>query len=129
MTTPGTRPILEKLGYRPELTTRVIGLPGDLGDLFGALVGDGTGPVDWTLAFVRDAAAIEATALPVAGLYRRGGHLWLAYPKKTGAIATDISRDHGWGPVTRRGLVAVAQIAIDGTWSALRFRYRDELGR
>jgi hypothetical protein len=119
--------ILDKLGHRPEMTTRVLGLPGELGDLFGALVGEGTGPVDWTLAFVRDAAAIEATTLPVLGLYRRGGHLWLAYPKKSGALRTDISRDHGWEPVTSRGLLAVTQVAIDETWSALRFRHRDEI--
>jgi hypothetical protein len=83
--------------------------------------------VDWALVFVRDAAAIEAAALPALGLYRRGGHLWFAYPKKTGAIRTDVSRDQGWEPITSRGLLPVTQVAIDDTWSALRFRHRDEI--
>lgn len=121
------RTVLERLGLKEGATTRVIGAPGDLQDLFGRHVGRGTGPVDWVLVFVRDAAAIEAAALPALGLYRRGGHLWFAYPKKTGALRSDVSRDLGWEPVTRRGLLAVTQVAIDDTWSALRFRHRDEI--
>lgn len=121
------RTVLEKLGLKPGATTRVIGAPGDLQDLFGPHVGRGKGPVDWALLFVRDAAAIEAAALPALGLYRRGGHLWFAYPKKTGAIRTDVSRDHGWEPVTSRGLLPVTLVAIDDTWSALRFRHREEI--
>jgi hypothetical protein len=65
-------------------------------------------------------------ALP---LYRRGQRLWFAYPKKTGAIRTDITRDHGWTPLAEAGLIPVTQVAIDDTWSALRFRYRDEVAR
>ena len=59
--------------------------------------------------------------------YREGRALWFAYPKKTGAIRTDLSRDHGWEPLAERGLLAVTQVAIDATWSALRFRRRAEI--
>ena len=57
----------------------------------------------------------------------RGKKLWFAYPKKTGAIQTDITRDHGWAPLAAADLLPVTQVAIDATWSALRFRYRDEI--
>src|SRR5262249_41432526 len=33
-----------------------------------------------------------------------------------------LTRDKSWGPVTTRGLEAVSQVAVDATWSALRFR-------
>ena len=42
--------------------------------------------------------------------------------KKTGAIASDLSRDVVWKRMTGTGLRPVTQIAIDETWSALRFR-------
>lgn len=48
--------------------------------------------------------------------------VWIAYPKKTGGIATDLDRDHGWEIVTEAGWEGVRLIAIDSTWSAMRFR-------
>lgn len=51
----------------------------------------------------------------------------MAYPKKSSSIKTDIDRDHGWEPFRPLDLHAVTQISISPTWSALRFRYRDEI--
>jgi hypothetical protein len=48
--------------------------------------------------------------------------LWIAYPKKTGKIKSDITRDSGWEAVFGAGYEPVTQIAIDDDWSALRFR-------
>ena len=59
--------------------------------------------------------------------YGRGGRLWFAYPKKSGARASDISRDTGWAPLLEAGLLPVTQVALDADWSALRFRFRDEV--
>ncbi|GAB4459307.1 MAG: hypothetical protein OHK0037_04430 [Elainellaceae cyanobacterium] len=44
-------------------------------------------------------------------------------------MKTDLTRDIGWDVVTKAGLKGVAQVAIDETWSALRFRPVDEVGR
>jgi hypothetical protein len=66
-------------------------------------------------------------AAEVASAYRPGGHLWIAYPKKSGAIRSDLTRDHGWEPIAAVGLLAVTQVALNADWSALRFRYRDEI--
>ncbi|NWF84656.1 MAG: hypothetical protein HXY18_12585 [Bryobacteraceae bacterium] len=48
--------------------------------------------------------------------------IWIAFPKKSGPIQTDIGRDHGWEPVTEAGWQGVRLIAIDETWSAMRVR-------
>lgn len=45
--------------------------------------------------------------------------LWVAYPKGN---RTDLNRDSLWPMLTEHGLRPVAQVSIDGTWSALRFR-------
>jgi hypothetical protein len=47
---------------------------------------------------------------------------WLAYPKKSAVIAVDLSRDRVWKLMIPTGLRPVTQIALDETWSALRFR-------
>lgn len=48
--------------------------------------------------------------------------IWIAYPKKSGSIKTDIDRDHGWEPVTEAGWQGVRLVSLDETWSAMRFR-------
>lgn len=120
--------IAEKLGLKAGRTGWVHGRPADVAGLDGFAGGPvpATAP-DVVLAFVRTTAEVGPaldTALPH---YRRGRALWFAYPKKTGGIRTDIGRDHGWEPAFALDLLPVAQIAIDGTWSALRFRHRDEI--
>lgn len=45
--------------------------------------------------------------------------LWVAYPK---ANKADINRDSLWKIVADYGLRPNAQVALDETWSALRFR-------
>jgi predicted transport protein len=49
------------------------------------------------------------------------GLLWIAYPKKSGKLETDLTRDAGWETVFKSGWRGVRQISIDTTWSALRF--------
>ena len=53
--------------------------------------------------------------------------LWVAYPKGNRA---DINRDSLWRMIAPYGLRPITQVAIDETWSALRFRplRPDEVG-
>ena len=44
---------------------------------------------------------------------------WVAYPK---ANKADINRDTLWPILAEHGMRPISQVAIDDTWSALRFR-------
>ncbi len=48
--------------------------------------------------------------------------LWISYPERRSKVLTDLTRDVGWQSVTDAGFEGVAQVAIDETWSATRFR-------
>jgi hypothetical protein len=50
------------------------------------------------------------------------GVLWIAYAKGTSKKASDINRDTIREYAASIGLDTVAQIAIDGDWSALRLK-------
>jgi hypothetical protein len=117
--------ILDKLGYKPGIGALAWRVPEPLVGEFASLSG-GEDP-SFRIAFVHYRAELAEAGAEVASGYRPGGHLWLAYPKKSGAIQSDITRDHGWEPITALGLLAVTQVAIDENWSALRFRLRDEI--
>ena len=55
--------------------------------------------------------------------------LWFAYPKGTSKIKTDINRDIIRATAEEYGITTVAAISIDDTWSALRFRPIDKVGK
>ncbi|GAB2982359.1 hypothetical protein GCM10027049_18680 [Mucilaginibacter puniceus] len=55
--------------------------------------------------------------------------LWFAYPKGTSKIKTDINRDMLWKLGEEFGITSVAAISINETWSALRFRPIDRVGK
>lgn len=53
---------------------------------------------------------------------KHDGWLWVSYQKGGSKIKTDINRDSIWNYAKGLGLKAVHQIALDDTWSAMRFR-------
>ena len=55
--------------------------------------------------------------------------LWFAYPKGTSKIKTDINRDTIRVTGEGFGITTVTAISIDDTWSALRFRPVDRVGK
>jgi hypothetical protein len=115
--------VAEKLGLKPGLVGWVIG-----GTLEGFASACPARP-DVILAFAADRAALDTLMPRLLQAYARGKALWIAYPKKSGRLTTDLSRDVGWEAATAAGLLPVAQVAVDQDWTALRLRYRDEIDR
>lgn len=90
-------------GYRERLTPLSEGVK---------LVERLEGAFDFVQVFVRDKTAIDREIAEVLA-----------------AVKTDITRDRGWDAVYAAGWRPVAQIALDDTWSALRFRPRTDVGK
>ena len=82
---------------------------------------------DVTLVFVRNEADISSLSKMAIGNTNPDGVLWFAYPKKSSGVKTDINRDSGWEPLAKNKFVPVTQVAIDETWSALRFKSIDQI--
>lgn len=55
--------------------------------------------------------------------------LWFAYPKGTSKVKTDINRDTIRVTGQEFGITTVTAISINDTWSALRFRPIDNVGK
>ncbi|HQT21662.1 MAG: hypothetical protein B7X86_01890 [Sphingobacteriales bacterium 17-39-43] len=53
--------------------------------------------------------------------------IWIAYPKKTSGTATDLGMMSSWEETSRYNLRPVASVAINETWTALRFRPNDQI--
>ena len=114
--------LARKLGLKPGMDALVIARPDDLAELLPLPTAElAQAAHAFVLVFVAIAADVSR-ALAAASHYRDGDRLWCAYPKLTGALASDISRDRGWEPLGAAGFIGVTQVAIDANWSALRFR-------
>ena len=79
------------------------------------------GAADAVVAFARNQAELDSVAGPAVEAARRDKLAWIAYPK-AGKLGTDLNRDILAALLTERGVQPVRQVAIDDTWSALRFR-------
>ena len=82
---------------------------------------------DVILAFCPDRKRLEARLESLPKRLTTAGALWIAWPKKSSGVVTDIGESvvHSEGLAT--GLVDVKVAAIDETWSAFKFvrRLRD----
>ncbi len=86
----------------------------------------GIGSYEAVLLFVQQASELAQLAPQAVALLQPEGILWVAYPKKSSGIKTDLTRDNGWQVMAQMQYEAVRQVAVDEVWSALRFRPQAE---
>ena len=79
------------------------------------------GPDEATTALVFADSAADLRGILTAHQDRLGAPavFWVAYPK---ANKADINRDTLWPILGEYGMRPISQVAVDETWSALRFR-------
>jgi hypothetical protein len=87
------------------------------------------GRFDLVQLFVKSVLELEELGPVALKAVTYDGLLWISYPKRSSKVDTDISRDTGWDVISQAGLRPVAQISIDETWSALRFRPAERIGK
>jgi hypothetical protein len=119
--------LAQKLAIRPGYWIAIVNRPMGSDGLVAAIVSDASladqvEAADAVLLFVAGGGELGRFWPDVQSAVRPDATLWIAYPKRTSAIATDLSRDHGWEPIIDDGFDAVSQVSLDDTWSALRFR-------
>ncbi|MDI1435410.1 YdeI/OmpD-associated family protein [Polyangium sorediatum] len=126
--TTAPSPLSKKLQIKPNARVLVLGAPEGRAALLdplpeGASVGRAArGAFDVVLLFVEKAKELEKGGPKAISAVREGGVLWVAYPKKSSKVETDLTRDVGWKVIEEAGWGGVAQVAMDETWSALRFK-------
>ena len=76
-----------------------------------------------SLYVVQSQQALEALAQPITTSAATDLLTWVSYPK-AGPLGMDLNRDVLAALLIERGAKPVRQIALDATWSALRFRPR-----
>jgi hypothetical protein len=131
----GTTPLYDKLRLQPGQRALVINAPESfysiLGDALNAitLVSEPEDELDIAIFFALNSAELAATIPEVIAHLAHDGLLWVAYPKGSSGVQTDLSRDVFWEILLVHGYRAVTQVYIDPVWTAMRFRHVDLIGR
>jgi hypothetical protein len=132
-----TTPLPKKLGIKPGAVVAFLAAPPGFEDDLGPLP-DGVqvrtharGKVDVIVFFATRERELARRFPGLARALQPGGGLWVAWPKKTSCVATDLTFDPVQQVGLDYGLVDNKVCAIDDRWSALRFVYRvaDRPGR
>ena len=102
-----------------------------LGDLPEGVVlsEEAEGRFDFVHLFVKDSAELNDLGPAAIEAVAYDGLLWISYPKRSSKIETDLSRDVLWELMAETGLRPVTQVSVDDTWSAVRFRPEERVGR
>ena len=108
------------------MTATMLHMPEGLGSRLGLpeniILGEDPSRTDFLVDFALTQAEAEARLTALAPYVGAKTPAWLAYPKGAKAAGYDMSRDTIFAFAPTIGLVVVANIAIDETWSAVRLR-------
>jgi len=117
-------PLEQKLGVRPGLRVAVLGAPAGF-ELAGVSPFKRLAPdLDLIVCFLRTAAALRRRRAALEAALAPAGSLWIAWPKRSSGVATDLSENLLRETLLPDGLVDNKVCAIDETWSGLRFVVR-----
>ena len=126
-------PLTKKLGIKEQSRIAFVNAPKDFEAYLGPLP-DGaevvkrpstsSKPLDLVLLFVTAERALVRDFAKLSEKLVANGMIWIAWPKKSSGVATDLSFDRVQRIGLDAGLVDVKICAIDDTWSGLKFVFR-----
>jgi len=120
--------IFEKLQFSDEKNVLIQGIPSTLEKYFTKLsFAKNVTPllksrkIDFALVFAINYNQLSTILRDVIPALRDKGKLWIAYPKPTSKIVSDLNRDCQWDCLKSKGFSMIDEIVIDHVWTAMRF--------
>ncbi len=123
-------PLVKKLGIKEGARVAFVNAPDDFQATLGELPADvklmkaTTKSVDLILFFVMSERILAREFSKLAQRLTTNGMIWIAWPKKSSGVKTDLTFERVQRIGLDSGLVDVKICAIDETWSGLKFVYR-----
>lgn len=125
-------PLPKKLGIKPFARVAFVDAPDGFEQTLGELP-DAVeirtrprGPLDVIVFFTASAAELRRRFDQLAAALDPAGALWVAWPKRSSGVETDLTENVVRDVALPKGLVDNKVCAIDATWSGLRLVIRKE---
>jgi hypothetical protein len=122
-------PLVKKLGIRSGFNVVFVNAPNGFAkglDLTTDIEinSRSRGPLDFALLFVKSENELRVAFSQYAARLKPAGMLWVAWPKKSSGVATDLSFNSVQAIGLAAGLVDTKICAVDEVWSGLKFVFR-----
>jgi Protein of unknown function (DUF3052) len=123
-------PLAKKLGIKDDFRVALLHVPADVkAELNDALAkchimrlgASGTSDLDFVFLFAKSRAGLELELWPAAKALAPAGMLWIAWPKKSSGVVTDLTEDVVRQSGLEAGLVDIKVCAVTEIWSGLKF--------
>lgn len=120
--------MFEKLQLTEEKNLLIQGLPSSIEKQFAKIsFAKNVTPllksrrIDFALVFAINQNQLNGILKEVLPALDEGGKLWVAYPKTTSKIVSDLNRDCSWQLLNQSGYESENQVTLDHVWTAQRF--------
>ena len=120
--------LLEKLQLADEKNLLIQGLPSSIEKQFSKLSFAKnvtpllkTRKIDFALVFAVNENQLNSILQEVMPALKNDSKFWVAFPKTTSKIVTDLNRECSWNKLTAAGYECLEQVALDHVWSATRY--------
>jgi hypothetical protein len=120
--------LFEKLQLEDEKNLLIQGLPSTIEKQFSKLSFSKnvtpllkTRKIDFALVFALNSNQLYRILSEVCPALNSEGKLWIAYPKATSKITSDLNRDCSWNYLTQQGFETGDIVEMDYVWSAQLF--------
>ncbi len=120
--------LFEKLQLEDEKNLLIQGLPSTIEKQFSKLSFSKnvtpllkTRKIDFALVFALNSKQLHKILSEVCPALHAESKLWVAFPKATSKITSDLNRDCTWEYLTKEGFESGEKVGLDYVWSALRF--------
>lgn len=123
-------PLIKKIGVKTGDRLFFANEPAHFRKLLGELPTDArilakaAGKINVGIVFTTSSGELKEQFAGCARRLAQNGMLWIAWPKKTSGVATDLNENVVREIGLAEGLVDTKVCAIDETWSGLRFVIR-----
>ncbi len=126
--------LLEKLQLKDEKNLLIQGLPSSVEKQFAKLSYNKnltpllkTKKIDFALIFAINQIQLNNILKELFSSLHNDCKLWIAYPKTTSKIVSDLNRDASWDILSKNDFEAIRQVTLDHVWTAMRFKKVDQL--
>jgi hypothetical protein len=128
--------VVEKLQLKDEKNLLVQGLPSTIEKQFVKLsFSKNVTPllkikkIDFALVFAISHYQLKDILKDVVPALAKDAKLWIAYPKVSSKIVSDLSRECNWECIALHGLETERTVALDNVWCAMRFKKAEKSKR
>jgi len=126
--------LLEKLQLKDEKNLLIQGLPSTVEKQFVKIsFAKNVTPllkirkIDFALVFAISHKQLNDILREIVPALHEDAKLWIAYPKVSSKIVSDLTRDRNWECIAQFGFESVRSITLDSIWSAMRFKRADQV--